>query len=153
MEPVRPQLSGVDPRRADAFVRSRTLSWRSLCRGSAATARLSLVACAEIEARADLADDAAWWYAPVRQALDLDLGTRIDLMRRLVLTAPSGPLVAVWTRPGPNEETGSDLGWFGALRHTCPGEQVRLLVITGGGWHSLPDAVSRSWSHATVMVA
>lgn len=151
MTPALPRLAGLDTATASRFARGRVLAWRTTCQGPQRPVRFSLVRCAEVSSRARAARDAAWWEIRAGEvALDSvwDPADRLDVALRLLAALDDPPVVAVWSRVGPNEPTQSDLGWWAALRHAAGDRDVAvpsLLVVTRWGWRCLPEGTSRTW--------
>lgn len=148
MNRIKPSLDGVDDDRADAFVRWRILALRGTSRQAGFVPRLSLVTCAEINQTTHLADDLSWWEPPGRHVRGVDAGLATEIAARLLRDVDGEPVVAVWTRSGPNEEADSDLIWWAAVQQGAGIAGVRLpslLVITRAGWRCLPYGSSRTW--------
>lgn len=148
MTQLHPTLDGVDATRGDAFARWRILALRGSSRNAGATARLSLVACADINATTHLAEDIAWWEAPRSGPALADPGARLDVALSLAESTGPHPHVAVWARQGPNEPFQSDVDWMVATRQAAAIRRrpaPPLLVITRWGWQCLPHGTSRSW--------
>lgn len=147
MRRIKPALTGVDEDRADAFVRWRILALRGTSRRAGFVPRLSLVTCAEINQTAHLPDDLVWWEPP-RRAHRVDVSLATDIAARLLRDTDGEPVVAVWTRSGPTDETDSDLVWWAAIRQGADIAGVALptlLVVTRDGWRCLPHGASRTW--------
>ncbi|MDN5851774.1 MAG: hypothetical protein L0K86_02800 [Actinomycetia bacterium] len=148
MRRIKPSLTGTEDDRADAFVRWRILALRGTSRQAGFVPRLSVVTCAEINQTTHLADDLAWWEPPSRRVRGVDVGLATEIAARLLRDAGGEPVVAVWTRTGPNDETDSDLAWWAAVRQGAGIAGVpipSLLVITRAGWRCLPHGSSRTW--------
>ena len=148
MRRIKPCLAGVDSDRADAFVRWRILALRGVGRRPGFVPRLSLVTCAEITQERHLPDDLVWWEPPDGRTRRVDVGLATEIAARLLRNTGGEPVVAVWSRSGPNDEADSDLVWWAAIGQAADIAGVRrpaLLIITRDGWRCLPDGASRTW--------
>lgn len=148
MKRLKPALSGVSDERADAFARWRILALRGARRQSEFAPRLSLVACAEINQTAHLPDDLLWWEPPTRRTSGIDDGLATEIAARLLTGTAGTPVIAIWTRSGPPDQTDSDVAWWAAIRKGAAIAAVAtpsLLVITRAGWRCLPHGSSRTW--------
>ncbi|MFY0407908.1 hypothetical protein [Solicola sp. PLA-1-18] len=145
MPRVRPQVPGLDPRAADTFVRHRVLALRAT--GRAGGERVAMVGLADVGLHPAEVADRCWWE-PTPDDAPADRGLRADVVHALLAGAGEGPLLATWTRSGPNEVLEPDLAWRAALARASSLTDrpvPPLVVLTRSGWRCHPTGGHRTW--------